>query len=292
MKNRFGNWRISAEEIERSWETIGISNDFLFGKLMRNEPELCRKLVQRILPDLQIDHIEILETQKSIDEDIDARSVRLDVYLMDRERRVYSVEMQMVDTRELPKRSRYYSAMIDLQLLDKGINYRNLNDTYIIFICPFDLYGAGRHIYTFDGRCREDPKIRISDGATRIFLNAAGTADDAGAELQAFLDYVLGKPCADSYVQELEAAVRKARKNRKWRHEYMTLLLRDQENIEKGMEIGREEGRKEAREKGIRLMISALKDFGIPEEEIIKKVQEKYRISGKELKRYLGEEAG
>lgn len=68
----------------------------------------------------------------------------------------------------------------------------------------------------------------------------------------------------------------------------MTLLLRDQENIEKGMEIGR----KEAREKGIRLMISALKDFGIPEEEIIKKVQEKYRISGKELKRYLGEEAG
>lgn len=72
----------------------------------------------------------------------------------------------------------------------------------------------------------------------------------------------------------------------------MTLLLRDQENIEKGMEIGREEGRKEAREKGIRLMISALKDFGIPEEEIIKKVQEKYRISGKELKRYLGEEAG
>ena len=68
----------------------------------------------------------------------------------------------------------------------------------------------------------------------------------------------------------------------------MTLLLRDQENIEKGMEIGR----KEAREKGIRLMISALKDFGIPEEEIIKKVQEKYRISGKELKRYLGEEGG
>ena len=68
----------------------------------------------------------------------------------------------------------------------------------------------------------------------------------------------------------------------------MTLLLRDQENIEKGMEIGREE----AREKGIRLMISALKDFGIPEEEIIKKAQEKYRISGKELKRYLGEEGG
>ena len=72
--------------------------------------------------------------------------------------------MQMADTKELPKRSRYYSAMIDMQLLDKSVAYRHLNDTYIIFICPFDIYGLGRHIYTFDGRCREDPAIKINDG--------------------------------------------------------------------------------------------------------------------------------
>ena len=40
--------------------------------------------------------------------------------------------MQMADTKELPKRSRYYSAMIDMQLLDKSVAYRHLNDTYII----------------------------------------------------------------------------------------------------------------------------------------------------------------
>lgn len=41
-------------------------------------------------------------------------------------------------------------------------------------------------------------------------------------------------------MQKLEEAVEKAKKNRKWRHEYMTLLMRDQENVEKGEERGEE----------------------------------------------------
>ena len=273
------NTKAKTLNLEQSWENIGISNDFLFGKLMRKYPGLCKKLLQRILPDLKIDHIEIMETQKSIDEDVDARSVRLDVYLSDDKERVYSIEIQMTDTKELPRRSRYYQAMIDLQLLDKGVMYRYLNDTYIIFICPFDLYGKGRHIYTFNGKCKEDDGVTIDDGATRIFLNAKGTMDDVSSSLRAFLDYVAGKYGDDPFIQELDEAVMEARKNREWRHEYMTLLLRDQDNIEKG--------RAEEREKGIYLLISSLRDFGVSSGEIIKKVQEKYNLTGEEVRKYF-----
>ena len=59
-----------------------------------------------------------------------------------------------------------------------------------------------------------------------------------GKELRAFLDYVAGKNSEDDYVKRLEAAVKEAKKNREWRHEYMTLLMRDQENIEKGRIMG------------------------------------------------------
>ena len=250
-------------------------------------PGLCQKLLQRILPELEIDHIEVMETQKSINEDIDARSVRLDAYVKDDSERVYSIEMQMTDTKELPKRSRYYSAMIDLQLLDKGMRYRYLNDSFIIFICPFDLYGKGRHMYTFDGRCKEDLELTIEDGATRIFLNTKRIMEDVSASLRAFLDYVDGRLSDDSFVQELEEAVDEAKKNREWRHEFMTLMLRDQENIEKGIELGRTEGRAEERQEGIRLMVSALRDFGIPKEKIRKKIQEKYQLTEQELEVYL-----
>ena len=150
-------------------------------------------------------------------------------------------------------------------------------------------------MYTFDKRCKEDPELTMGDGATHIFLNTKGTMEDVSASLRAFLDYVDGRLSDDSFVQELEEAVDEAKKNREWRHEYMTLMLRDQENIEKGIELGRAEGRAEGRtegraeerQEGIRLMVSALWDFGIPKEEIRRKIQEKYQLTGQELEEYL-----
>uniref|UniRef100_N2BFZ6 Uncharacterized protein n=1 Tax=Eubacterium plexicaudatum ASF492 TaxID=1235802 RepID=N2BFZ6_9FIRM len=49
-----------------------------------------------------------------------------------------------------------------------------------------------------------------------------------------------GKKPKDAYVKRLEEAVKEAKKNREWRHEYMTLLMRDQENVKKGREYGEE----------------------------------------------------
>ena len=62
--------------------------------------------------------------------------------------------------------------------------------------------------------------------------------NDVSPELKAFLDYVAGEKPADPFVDELEEAVENARKNREWRHEYMTLLMRDQENREIGEKYG------------------------------------------------------
>lgn len=229
----------NMETKQTNWEDLSISNDFLFGKVMQN-PELCKELLQRILPDLKIDRIEYPELQKSINMDMDARSVRLDVYVKDEKEVVYDIEMQVSDTKELPKRSRYYQSMLDLQLIDKGQLYDELKRSYVIFICPFDLYGKGRHIYTFENICKEDNNISMGDETVKIFLNAKGTLDDASDELKAFLDYVAGKKPKDAYVERLEEAVKEAKKNREWRHEYMTLLMRDQLNKKEGREQGEE----------------------------------------------------
>lgn len=226
----------NIETMQEKWEELSIANDFLFGKIMQN-PELCKELLQRILPDLNIDHIEYPELQKAIKPDMDARSVRLDVYVKDSKNTVYDIEMQVGDTKELPERSRYYQGMIDLQLIDKGQFYKELNKSFIIFICPFDVFGKGRHIYTFENICKEDKSISLGDGTTKIFLNANGTQDDVSRELKAFLDYVAGKKTEDTFVEKLEEAVNEAKKNREWRHEYMTLLMRDRENVEKGKEL-------------------------------------------------------
>ena len=104
------------------WEELGISNDFLFGKVMQ-DAQLCKELLQRILPGLKIDHVEYPEGQKTICPDADAKSIRMDVYVRDGKGTVYDIEMQVADTGELPKRARYYQGMVDLQLIDKGEHY-------------------------------------------------------------------------------------------------------------------------------------------------------------------------
>ena len=73
---------IKMKMTETNWESLDISNDFLFGKVMQN-PDLCKELLQRILPDLNIERIEYPELQKSIKEGAESRGIRLDVYIKD-----------------------------------------------------------------------------------------------------------------------------------------------------------------------------------------------------------------
>ena len=130
--------------------------------------------------------------------------------------------------------------MLDMQMLDRGQTYRKLNRSFIIFICLEDVFGYGRHIYTFENLCREDPGISMGDGTTKIFLNADSRMDDVGEELKAFLNYAAGKNTDNAFVRELDRAVKEAKQNREWRHEYMTLLMRDKANQEIGREIERQ----------------------------------------------------
>ena len=106
-------------EFEKKWEEVGLSDDFMFGKVMQDS-SLCKKLLERIFPDINIERIEYPELQKTIKPDSDAHGIRLDVYVRDDKNSIYDIEMQAVDTKELPKRSRYYQSMIDIQELDAG----------------------------------------------------------------------------------------------------------------------------------------------------------------------------
>ncbi len=86
-----------------------------------------------------------------------------------------------------------------------------------------------------------------------------------------------GVKSEDEFVQRLDKAVREAKQNREWRHEYMTLLMRDKMNINKGKVYG---------------MISAYRDLGMSEEEILTRIQSKFSFTKEEAKRYLEEEIG
>lgn len=135
-------------------------------------------------------------------------------------------------------------------MLEKGVVYSKLKDSYVIVICPFDYYGKGRHVYTFTNQCHEETGLEMADGTTKIVLNAVGTMDDVSGRLKEFLRYVAGESSNDEYIQKLDDAVKKARANKEWRREYMTLMMRDLENQEIGIEKGKAEEQRDAKKPG------------------------------------------
>lgn len=99
------------------------------------------------------------------------RSIRLDVYALDKELSVYSTEMQKEYRNALVKRSRYYQSLIDSPLLEPGsVNFNQLNNTYMILIMPFDLFGPGRYCYTFQNCCREEKALERQTGKAESII--------------------------------------------------------------------------------------------------------------------------
>ena len=88
--------------------------------------------------------------------------------------------------------------------------------------------------------------LKLGDGATKLFLNTAGILDDVSEELKVFLDYLNEGKAQDDYTEWLEEEVQIAKQNREWRREYMTLQMRDLENIERGKEEGLRQGMEKA----------------------------------------------
>lgn len=165
--------------------------------------------------------------------------------------------MQRGKRRELPKRSRYYQGSIDLDLITVGEPYEKLKNSFVIFICTFDPFGEGRHLYTFVNTCKENPNLALNDGTTKVFLNTKGKIEDVDYEMKEFLAYI--EDSTDEFVsmakspliKELHMKVTEVKQSKELEAEYMTLLQRDRENIEKGIEQGIEQGLEQGLEQGI-----------------------------------------
>jgi predicted transposase/invertase (TIGR01784 family) len=175
----------------KTLKELTLLSKFLFDQTM-DVPEAHEAALRIILGDQTLRLLTVPQTEKEIRTAPWLRSVRLDVYALDESRTVYNTEMQQEEKGDLLRRSRYYQSLIDSSLLEPGsVAFRQLNDTCIIMITPFDLFGKGKYCYTFCPCCEEDKDIKLNDGTVRIFLNSKGTNDsEVSKELVDFLHYI------------------------------------------------------------------------------------------------------
>ena len=232
----------------KKYEELTFTDDFMFCKILENQPELCRELLEIVL-ERSVGALVSVNRQKPVEITADGRGVRFDVYAEDDENIIYDIEMQNANRDSPPKRTRYSQGMIDLNLMERGTEYKDLNRSYLIYICKFNLFpDKDRHKYTFLNLCRENPDIELGDETQKIFLCASGTQNDVSPEMTAFLNFVATGESSDTFTQSLDSAVEDARIHKRWRQEYMTLLEHYKQEREEGRAEGIEIGQARERE--------------------------------------------
>ncbi|WP_051537814.1 Rpn family recombination-promoting nuclease/putative transposase [Treponema sp. C6A8] len=212
-------------------EELEYSDDFMFNQVMQDD-KICIGVLERLLK-IKIDHIERVELEKKIKPYYQSKGIRLDVYVKD-SNRVFDLDMQSQNKDDLPRRLRYYQSMVDANALMKGEKYKNLKDSYIVFICKHDPVGKNLPVYSYLETCQEDNNILLGDGAHKFFFNAEAADQEKDVEIRTFLNYIKNGTAGDSFTKEIDSAVKTVKQKEAVKELYMFESLAIQDAMDEG----------------------------------------------------------
>ena len=254
----------------KSYDDLFFTDDFLFSKIMRN-PEIAKGVVQNLLG-IKVRKIEFVTSQYSIDELYNGKGIRLDAYLEDEDksenplanfacqnwkqnlnpqknRKCIKVllEMQTVIKKDEGLRMRYYQSMMDIDHLNRGESFKELKESYVVFICLDDPFGEEKPVYNFATKEVSGERI-LNDRIHKVIYNASSFEKAENPNVRAFLEFLKSHTATDPLTKEIQSAVDSCKNHQKWRAEYM--LWKDQ--IREWKDEAREDGLSEGKSIGLK----------------------------------------
>ena len=261
------------------------TNDFIFALVMR-DPDICKGIAELIIPDEEIGKVKIAASENSspdeknekdeleialqayLDFGKDMRGVRFDAYVKTADKWI-DIEMQTTNKHDIEKRSRYYQVLMDTDCLEKGGRFKDLKNTYVVFICTFDYLGLGEPMYVVESYISKND-LHFNDGKSKILLNTKCSPDKVPEKLRSFYEYINDPTKVGSEL--IEGSDERVQKYNtpEWRERLVTLEYMIAEAKEEGIEQGRTEGLAEGEASKALEMAKAMKSENIDIETIIK----------------------
>lgn len=100
------------------------------------------------------------------------RSIIIDIYAKDRDDKIYDIEVQRASAGADVRRARFHSSMIDTKMLKAGQEFKEIHESYVIFITASDVLGAGCSLYHVN-RMIEETGTYFGDGSHIIYVNGS-----------------------------------------------------------------------------------------------------------------------
>jgi predicted transposase/invertase (TIGR01784 family) len=261
----------------KSFDELDITDPIMFGLVFSNK-HIAQPFIEHLLG-IKIDHLETPIPEAVLSYDAEHKGVRYDVFARETNEngetiRSFDLEMQMVDTKELPQRARYYQSVGDGVALSKGDFYTSLREQYIIFLCPMDIFSSDHHVYHFENRAREDTNITLNDLTFKIFYIFKKYEKFTDPVVKAYMKYFATRNADSDETETINNQVSFYKTDTFIRNKYMTYEFDLHESKEEGRAEGRAEGKAEEAAKALeekKAMAKGLRDDGVSLEIISKR---------------------
>ena len=228
---------------------LNLIDDFLFD-VTTADLEACKIIIELSLG-ITLRSIKWKEGQKVVHNLPGKRGIRMDFCVEDGDGNFIDVEMQKRNEGNIPKRTRFYQALLDAPFLKSGEKgFDNLRPSCIVVICGFDLYHHGKYRYTFGNYCEEVLGLPLGDECKKVILNTKGSNNsEVEQSLIDFLHYVeksdekiLSENC-DERLKRLHSKIAQLKQSGEMEAAYMRTEEWERLIRESGEKIGEKIGR-------------------------------------------------
>lgn len=181
-----------------------LDDDFMTFVFDRNI-EATELVINIILGRNDLKVIEVVAQREYKNPVTGGRSIRLDIYVEGSDGKVYDIEVQNDDAGADIHRARFHSSMLDAKMLKEKQKFKEIHDSYVIFITKNDYMKMGLPMYHVERTVQEAGTL-FGDGSHIIYVNGS-YKDDADPVGKLMHDFRCTS-AVDMFYQELAKPVR------------------------------------------------------------------------------------
>ena len=241
-------------------EKLTLLND-TFMKIALNDIEACQYVIRILMDDPAIEIVEV-RSQYRISKLVSKDAV-LDILAEDTQGRVYNLEIQRKTTLDHARRTRRYNAMVDAEYLEKGKEYSEMPEVYVIYISETDIWKTWMTESPVE-KYLKGQLTEYNDGQHTIYINAAINDGSPKAALMQYFKTCDPDDMSQGALSRRVHYLKREEGGIEEMGEYSERIFNG--GREEGLREGRQEGRWEERQ----AMIQLMRAQGIDEETIEK----------------------
>lgn len=178
------------------------------------------ELLLRIILGKKVKVISVTGQNEMKNHQVGGRNITLDVDAMDENGEEIDIEVQGDSEGAHVRRARYHSSMVDSRMLKEGQAFRELKDSYVIFIYKHDKFRKGLPLYHVD-RYVGETNEQFRDGSHIIYVNGNYKGNDEIGQLMQ--DFREKNPECMHYTELVESV--KHFKEKEGGHEEMSEIV-------------------------------------------------------------------